>query len=64
MSDEVLAQTDSKRAQDERDAPDGADAAEIRFGLTPLGEAAVVERHRNRFCGFGPCAIATLPAAR
>ncbi len=32
------------------------DAAEIRYSLTALGEAAVGERIRRvRFRGFGPC---------
>ena len=41
-------------------APDaweaGDDEAEIRYSLTALGEAAVIEAaSRKRFRGFGPC---------
>jgi len=39
------------------------DAAEIRYSLTALGEALVVERARTRFRGFGPCSISVLKAA-
>ncbi len=40
------------------DEPD-ADAAEIRYGLTPLGEALIAEEAGPRFRGFGPCSIAS-----
>ena len=35
------------------------DAAEVRYGLTALGEALIAEREgARRFRGFGPCAFA------
>ena len=41
-----------------REAAD--DAAEIRYGLTALGEALVADRARVRFRGFGPCPVARI----
>ncbi len=35
-----------------------ADAAEIRYSLTALGEALLAERSGRRFRGFGPCGAA------
>ncbi len=39
---------------------DEDEAAEIRYSLTALGEAAVNERRGRLFRGFGPCAWAAV----
>ncbi len=54
---DVLSTREGAASADDDDAQ--RDAAEIRYSLTALGEAALAEgagnRRRPRFRGFGPC---------
>ena len=54
-----MASTRAANVQETEEAAED-EVTQIRFSLTALGEALLVERKGKRFRGFGPCSAASL----